>query len=215
MPPLNEGVDPLHADHAARDLGRRGGAARSRCRTACCARSRRWSACTARRAGPRRPTDPAPLSMIETVVVLKPPSEWRAEAALVLLLGPGMAEGACCGPSGPTASRGRRCSREMDRALRIPGTANSWTMPIKGRIDMQTHRAAQRRRDQDPRQRPARVGLHEDRARGRDAGDDPARRAGHAQRLRRARRRAATSWTSSRSATGSRATASRSPRCRP
>ena len=36
-------------------------------------------------------TDPAPFSMMETTVILKPESEWRPEGALVLLLGPGVA----------------------------------------------------------------------------------------------------------------------------
>jgi Cu(I)/Ag(I) efflux system membrane protein CusA/SilA len=57
-------------------------------------------------------TDPAPIEMFETVINLKPESEWR----------PGM------DIDGLVA--------EMDRALQFPGVANSWTMPIKARIDM-------------------------------------------------------------------------------
>ncbi len=57
-------------------------------------------------------TDPAPLSMIETTIVLKPVEEWR----------PGMTQEALID--------------EMDVALRMAGVTNSWTMPIKGRIDM-------------------------------------------------------------------------------
>jgi Cu(I)/Ag(I) efflux system membrane protein CusA/SilA len=57
-------------------------------------------------------TDPAPLEMFETVINLKPESEWR----------PGM-----------TVSR---LKNEMDEALSIPGVSNSFTMPIKARIDM-------------------------------------------------------------------------------
>ena len=57
-------------------------------------------------------TDPAPLSMIETTVVLKDPSEWR----------PGMTK--------------EKLVEEMDRALQFPGLTNVWTMPIKTRIDM-------------------------------------------------------------------------------
>jgi Cu(I)/Ag(I) efflux system membrane protein CusA/SilA len=59
-------------------------------------------------------TDPAPLEMIETTVLLKPESEWR----------PGMTP--------------EKLIREMDTALRLPGISNSWTMPIRGRIDMLT-----------------------------------------------------------------------------
>jgi Cu(I)/Ag(I) efflux system membrane protein CusA/SilA len=57
-------------------------------------------------------TDPAPLEMFETVINLKPQSEWR----------PGMTTD--------------KLIAELDQALRLPGIANSWTMPIKARIDM-------------------------------------------------------------------------------
>lgn len=61
------------------------------------------------------PTDPAPLEMFETVVNLKPQKEWRPEFRKVEDL-----------------------RDEMDNALTIPGVANTWTMPIIGRIDMLT-----------------------------------------------------------------------------
>ena len=57
-------------------------------------------------------TDPAPLSMIETTIMLKPESEWR----------PGMTP--------------QKLINEMDRSIQIPGLTNAWTMPIKTRIDM-------------------------------------------------------------------------------
>ena len=57
-------------------------------------------------------TDPAPLSMIETTILLKDPSEWR----------PGMTKD--------------KLVEEMDRAVQFPGLTNAWTMPIKTRIDM-------------------------------------------------------------------------------
>ena len=57
-------------------------------------------------------TDPAPLSMIETTIALRPRGEWR----------PGMTP--------------ERLIEEMDAALQIPGLTNAWTMPIRGRIDM-------------------------------------------------------------------------------
>ena len=57
-------------------------------------------------------TDPAPLEMFETVINLKPQEDWR----------PGMDTD--------------KLIAEMDRALQFPGVANSWTMPIKARIDM-------------------------------------------------------------------------------
>lgn len=57
-------------------------------------------------------TDPAPLEMFETVINLKPENEWRSGMDIDKLVA------------------------EMDQALRFPGVANSWTMPIKARIDM-------------------------------------------------------------------------------
>ncbi len=58
------------------------------------------------------PTDPAPLSMIETTIQLKPEDEW---------------------PAGMTHEK---LVEEMDQAVKIPGLTNAWTMPIKTRIDM-------------------------------------------------------------------------------
>ena len=57
-------------------------------------------------------TDPAPLEMFETVINLKPQDQWR----------PGMTTD--------------KLVAQMDQALQFPGVANSWTMPIKARIDM-------------------------------------------------------------------------------
>ena len=57
-------------------------------------------------------TDPAPLEMSETVVNLKPESEWRQGMTIDRLVA------------------------EMDRAVQLPGISNAWTMPIKARIDM-------------------------------------------------------------------------------
>ena len=57
-------------------------------------------------------TDPAPTEMFETVINLKPESEWRKAMTIDKLIA------------------------EMDRALQFPGVSNAWTMPIKARIDM-------------------------------------------------------------------------------
>jgi len=57
-------------------------------------------------------TDPAPLSMIETVIQLKPQSEWREGMTL------------------------ERLVDELDSTVRFPGVTNAWVMPIKTRIDM-------------------------------------------------------------------------------
>ena len=57
-------------------------------------------------------TDPAPLSMMETTIMLKPESEWRPGLTIKKLID------------------------EMDAAIQFPGLTNAWTMPIKTRIDM-------------------------------------------------------------------------------
>ena len=57
-------------------------------------------------------TDPAPLSMIETTIILKDKSEWRDGITIESLI------------------------EELNNAIQIPGLTNSWTMPIKTRIDM-------------------------------------------------------------------------------
>ncbi|MFT7004571.1 MAG: Cu(I)/Ag(I) efflux system membrane protein CusA/SilA [Sulfurimonas sp.] len=57
-------------------------------------------------------TDPAPLGMIETIITFKPQSEWRE----------GMTH--------------EKLMTELENALRVPGLINSWTYPIRGRIDM-------------------------------------------------------------------------------
>jgi len=57
-------------------------------------------------------TDPAPLGMIETIITFKPKEEWRAGMTTEKLMA------------------------EMDKALQVPGLVNSWTYPIRGRIDM-------------------------------------------------------------------------------
>jgi len=58
-------------------------------------------------------TDPAPLAMLETTIRLKPKEEWPD-------------------PDKTT----KELMNEMDQAIRFPGLANAWTMPIKTRIDM-------------------------------------------------------------------------------
>jgi len=57
-------------------------------------------------------TDPAPLGMIETIITLKPKDQWR---------------------EGMSTSK---LQQELDGALQVPGLVNSWTYPIRGRIDM-------------------------------------------------------------------------------
>ncbi len=59
-------------------------------------------------------TDPAPFSMIETVIKLKPKDQWRPGVTYESLVD------------------------EMDQTLQFPGVTNAWTMPIKARLDMLT-----------------------------------------------------------------------------
>ena len=85
-------------------------------------------------------TDPAPFSMVETTVLLKPESEWRGVDRWYSAWAPELVKGILrhawpdhislqdliYGPGG------------MNEALQIPGMANAWTMPIKARVDMLT-----------------------------------------------------------------------------
>lgn len=57
-------------------------------------------------------TDPAPLTMIETIIEFKPKSQWR---------------------KGMTPEK---LKQEMNELVKLPGVTNAWVMPIKGRIDM-------------------------------------------------------------------------------
>jgi copper/silver efflux system protein len=80
-------------------------------------------------------TDPAPFSMMETVVALKPESEWRPRQRWYSSRLPGWLE-PLVRPFWPDRISWDELIDEMDRALRIPGQTNAWTMPIKARIDM-------------------------------------------------------------------------------
>ncbi|WP_415895714.1 efflux RND transporter permease subunit [Neptuniibacter sp. PT34_22] len=57
-------------------------------------------------------TDPAPLTMIETFITLKPRDQWR---------------------EGMTTEK---LTKELDKLVKLPGLTNAWVMPIKTRIDM-------------------------------------------------------------------------------
>jgi copper/silver efflux system protein len=83
------------------------------------------------------PTDPAPLSMLETVITLKPTSEWRRVRTWYSSWAPAWAA-AVFRHVTPDRLSQDALIREMDRALEVPGVANAWTMPIKGRTAMLT-----------------------------------------------------------------------------
>ncbi len=80
-------------------------------------------------------TDPAPLSMMETTVVLKPEAEWRAKPRWFSSWAPRPLR-SVLSDIWPEHISHEELVSEMDQALRIPGTSNAWTMPIKARIDM-------------------------------------------------------------------------------
>ena len=82
-------------------------------------------------------TDPAPLSMMETTVILKPSDQWRAKERWYSSWMPGFLQ-PLVRPIWPDRISWDELVSDMDRALRIPGVTNAWTMPIKARIDMLT-----------------------------------------------------------------------------
>ncbi|HEY5957514.1 MAG TPA: efflux RND transporter permease subunit, partial [Polyangiaceae bacterium] len=79
-------------------------------------------------------TDPAPFSMMETTVVLKPQDQWRSKARFYDAW-PSWTK-FVFRPIWPDHISWEELVDDMDRALRIPGVTNAWTMPIKARIDM-------------------------------------------------------------------------------
>ncbi len=82
-------------------------------------------------------TDPAPFSMMETTVVLRPRSEWRGKERWYSSWAPGFLK-SLLSHVWPDKISYEDLLSEMDRAIQIPGNTNAWTMPIKGRIDMLT-----------------------------------------------------------------------------
>ncbi len=80
-------------------------------------------------------TDPAPLSMLETVITLKPRSEWRRTDTWYSSWAPEWARTVFRRITPDHLSQ-EELIRQMAEALHFPGLANAWTMPIKGRIEM-------------------------------------------------------------------------------
>ncbi len=81
-------------------------------------------------------TDPAPLSMIETTIVLKPKELWRETARELPDWLPTKLKGRLEARLPKRKITTEELTAEMDRALQLPGIPNIWTMPIKNRIDM-------------------------------------------------------------------------------
>jgi len=82
-------------------------------------------------------TDPAPFSMMETVIVLKPEAEWRKVDTWYSSWAPKWAK-TIFRRFTPDHISTDQLVEEMNQALKIPGTSNAWTMPIKARVDMLT-----------------------------------------------------------------------------
>ncbi len=82
-------------------------------------------------------TDPAPLSMLETVIILHPKEQWRLVDTWYSSWAPDWLKTVLRRFSPDRISQEELIS-QMNEALRLPGLVNSWTMPIKGRIDMLT-----------------------------------------------------------------------------
>jgi Cu(I)/Ag(I) efflux system membrane protein CusA/SilA len=80
-------------------------------------------------------TDPAPLSMMETTVLLKPDSAWREKPRWYSSWAPGFVKG-FLRPIWPDRISHEELVAEIDRATQIPGQTNAFTMPIKNRTDM-------------------------------------------------------------------------------
>src|SRR6185369_16429724 len=82
-------------------------------------------------------TDPAPFSMMETVVILKPEAQWRTVPRWYSSRVPGFVK-PLLRPLWPETMSSDELVNEMNAALTLPGQTNAWTMPIKNRIDMLT-----------------------------------------------------------------------------
>ena len=80
-------------------------------------------------------TDPAPLSMLETVITLKPTSEWRKVDTWYSAWAPEWAKPLLRRLT-PDHISSEALVSEMNEALKLTGVSNAWTMPIKGRIEM-------------------------------------------------------------------------------
>ncbi len=80
-------------------------------------------------------TDPAPFSMMETTVVLRPEDAWEAKPRWYSSWAPAWFK-AVVRPVWPDHISWEELIDKMDKALQIPGVTNAWTMPIKARIDM-------------------------------------------------------------------------------
>jgi Cu(I)/Ag(I) efflux system membrane protein CusA/SilA len=80
-------------------------------------------------------TDPAPFTMMETTIILKPESEWREAPRWYSSWAPDWLKG-LLRPFWRDRITQEDLENEMNSRLQLPGISNAWTMPIKGRLDM-------------------------------------------------------------------------------
>ncbi len=85
-------------------------------------------------------TDPAPLSMMETVVLLRPQSEWPKIPAWYSGWAPEWLKNILrrAWPDHLSTDELVHGPNGLDKAMQIPGVVNAWTMPIRARVDMLT-----------------------------------------------------------------------------
>jgi Cu(I)/Ag(I) efflux system membrane protein CusA/SilA len=80
-------------------------------------------------------TDPAPFTMMETTIILKPEHQWRDRERWYSAWAPEWVKVALR-PFWRDRITEDDLKNEMDAALQLPGISNAWTMPIRGRLDM-------------------------------------------------------------------------------
>ncbi|HEX9052741.1 MAG TPA: CusA/CzcA family heavy metal efflux RND transporter [Anaeromyxobacter sp.] len=80
-------------------------------------------------------TDPAPFTMMETTVTLKPESQWREKPRWYSSWAPEALK-EVLRPFWRDRITEEELENEMDERLQLPGISNAWTMPIRGRLDM-------------------------------------------------------------------------------
>ena len=80
-------------------------------------------------------TDPAPFSMMETTVLLKPESAWREKPRWYSRRAPEWLK-PMLRPFWRDRITHDELVEQMDKVVRLPGITNAWTMPIKARLDM-------------------------------------------------------------------------------
>ncbi|MBP1627109.1 MAG: cation efflux system protein CusA [Holophagaceae bacterium] len=80
-------------------------------------------------------TDPAPFSMMETVIILKPEDQWREKPRWFSSWAPGFLK-AILRPFWRDRITQEEIVADLDRVVRLPAIPNAWTMPIKARQDM-------------------------------------------------------------------------------